>query len=179
MKQLDQLIGRQIRKPSGLAGRLLGHLMAREHTALVDWMLESVTIGPDGNVLDVGCGGGATLKNLAGMVHEGFVTGLDYAPEMVRQASLRNRDAIAAGQMQIVQGDVAAMPFEAHRFDFVCGVETFYFWPEPLAGLREIWRVLKPGGQLALVMDISKKTPDAPVPEDVGARMGFQVYSGE
>lgn len=179
MKLLDQFIGRQIRKPSGLSGRLLGHLMANEHQALVDWMLEPLDIAPTDTVLDVGCGGGMTLKALSQIAHEGFVAGVDYAPTMVAQAKSRNKAAIAAGSMDVTFGDVKDLPFEDNRFAFVVGVETLYFWPEPIAGLKEILRVLKPGGTVAQVMDISKPSRDAPVPKDVGDRMGFHVYSAE
>lgn len=179
MKIVDRFIGRKIRKPSGLTGRLLGRLMAREHVPLVDWMLASVDIRPDARVLDVGCGGGETLRAVARLAPDGFVTGLDYSADMVALARRRNAAAIAAGRVEVVEGDVAALPFPDAGFDVVLGVETFYFWPDPLAGLREIRRVLRPGGTLALVMDISKPSADAPVPEDVGTRMGFRVYCGE
>lgn len=179
MKVLDRFIGSQISKPSGAAGWLLGHLMANEHRALVDWMLSQLDIRPTNSLLDVGCGGGMTLKVLSGLAPQGLVVGLDRAPTMVRQARRRCRDEIRSGRVQVVEGDVTAMPFEDGRFDVVCGVETFYFWPEPVLGLREVLRVLKPGGRVSLVMDISKPSPDAPVPRDVGDRMGFHVYSGE
>lgn len=179
MKLIDQFIGRQIRKPSGLPGRLLGHLMANEHMALVDWMLEPLEISVSDRVLDVGCGGGMTLRKFQNLVPEGFVAGLDYAPAMVAQARGRNKSAIAAGKMDVVQGDVAALPFDSASFDIVVGVETLYFWPDPLAGLMEIRRVLKPGGRVAQVMDISKPSAEAAVPENVAERMGFRVYAGE
>ncbi|SPH18233.1 Demethylrebeccamycin-D-glucose O-methyltransferase [Defluviimonas aquaemixtae] len=179
MKLLDSFIGRQIRRPSGVPGWLLGHLMANEHKALVDWMLEAVQIGRTDSVLDVGCGGGMTLKTLHSLARDGFVAGVDYSPAMVKQARQRNRRAIENDGMAVLLGDVEALPFGDASFDVVCGVETFYFWPDPGAGLREIFRVLKPRGTVALVMDISKKSPDSPVPEDLAQRMGFHVYSGE
>lgn len=179
MKLLDQLIGRQIRKPLGLSGRVLGHLMANEHKHLVNWMLESLNIQPSDYVLDVGCGGGMALKTIARTASNGFTAGIDYSLAMTKQAVRRNSTAIKSGNMSIVQGNAMAIPFNDACFNTVCGVETFYFWPDPLSGLREIWRVLKPGGSVALVMDISKETSDASVTEGIGARLGFQVYSGE
>lgn len=179
MKLLDQLIGRQIRKPLGFSGWLLGHLMANEHKNLVNWMLESLNIQSTDYVLDVGCGGGMALKTIAGTASNGFTAGIDYSPAMTKQATRRNRSAIDQGSMVILLGDVMALPFSDACFNAVCGVETFYFWPDPLSGLKEIGRVLRPGGSVALVMDISKETSDASVTEDIGARLGFKVYSGE
>lgn len=178
MKVIDRLIGRQIRKPSGPLGWLLGRSMAAEHRQLVEWMLEPVGIGRTDRVLDVGCGGGMTLTVLAERASEGFVAGIDHAPTMVRQSRQRNRQAIESGRMTVEQGDVSSLPFDDDHFDFVCGVETLYFWPDPAAGLREIRRVTRPGGRVAQVMDISREARDADASADIGARMGFKVYSG-
>lgn len=179
MKWFDEFIGRQIRKPSGVSGWLLGHQMAKEHRALVDWMVECLNIEPTNHVLDVGCGGGMTLRTMCGLAPDGFVAGIDYSPIMVRQAQKRNRAAVQSGCMEITLADVTSLPYDDNRFDIVSGVETFYFWPDPLCGLREILRVLKPGGRIALVVDISKPSPDAAIPENVGERFDIRVLSGE
>ncbi|MGD2112137.1 MAG: methyltransferase domain-containing protein, partial [Gammaproteobacteria bacterium] len=163
MKILDQLIGRQIRRPTGLAGSLLGNLMAAEHRSLTRWMFEYLKLGPADFVLDVGCGGGMTLKDIAAAATEGLAVGIDYSPTMTRQAARRNRNGIRRGNASVLAGNVMALPFADDSFDVACGVETFYFWPDPLCGLNEIKRVLKPAGRLGLVMDISKEVPGADV----------------
>lgn len=179
MKFIDRLIGKQIRQPSGIAGMVLGHLMASEHRKLVQWMLDFVDIQASDRVLDVGCGGGMTLRMIAASAREGFTVGVDYSPTMVKQSAKRNKSGIDGGEVAVLSGNVLALPFINDCFDKVCGVETFYFWPDPLVGLREIRRVLKPGGSVSLVMDISKEVADDSVTEDIGSRLGFQVYSGE
>lgn len=153
--------------------------MANEHRQLVDWMLEPLDIQSSDCVLDVGCGGGMALKTLAGATQRGYATGIDYSPDMTRQSARRNSAAISKGNMSVLQGDAMALPFNDAVFDIVCGVETFYFWPDPPAGLNEIGRVLKPGGRVALVMDISKESTGAEETADIGSRLGFRVYSGK
>lgn len=179
MKFIDRLIGKQIRQPSGFVGKVLGHLMASEHKQLVKWMLDFVDIQASDHVLDVGCGGGMTLRMISGIARKGFTVGIDYSPAMVRQSAKRNKPGIDGGEVVVISGNVLALPFINSCFDKVCGVETFYFWPNPLDGLREIRRVLKPGGTISLVMDISKEVADHSVTEDIGSRLGFEVYSGE
>jgi hypothetical protein len=51
---LARLMGAQVRKPSGLLGRLLGHIMARGHRPLTDWTLSLMDIQPTDRVLDIG-----------------------------------------------------------------------------------------------------------------------------
>ena len=85
------------------------------------------------------------------------MAGLDYSQEMVRQATQRNGDAVKRGQVEITYGNVRKLPYGEGTFDKVCGIETFYFWPDPLKGLREAHRVLKVGGELAITLEMSKE----------------------
>jgi ubiquinone/menaquinone biosynthesis C-methylase UbiE len=64
------------------------------------------------------------------------------------------------------------MPFEDGSFDRVLTVHTIYFWPDPELALREILRVLKPGGRLILVTDTRG-------PPKAIAKHGFSSYSEE
>ena len=65
---------------------------------------------------------------------------------------------------------VEAIPFDDASFDGVLTVHTIYFWPDPERGLREILRVLKPGGRLVLVTDLRG-------PPKAIAKHGFSSYS--
>jgi ubiquinone/menaquinone biosynthesis C-methylase UbiE len=76
---------------------------------------------------------------------------------MVRQASRRNAEAVRGGRVAIQHGDAMALPYGDETFDKVCGIETFYFWPDPLRGLREAYRVLKVGGQVTITLEMSKE----------------------
>ena len=69
---------------------------------------------------------------------------------MVRLASRRLRRSIEEGRAEVSQGTSGALPYAAERFDAALAVHVLYFWPEPLADLREIHRVLRPGGRLLL-----------------------------
>ena len=125
---------------------LYGHLAARGHRSLTNWAMGFVNIQPPDHALDVGCGGGMAIKLIAGIAVEGFVAGLDHSEDMVQQALKRNAAAARAGRVEIRHGSVAALPYNDESFDKVIGVETFYFWPDPVANLREVRRVMKPGG---------------------------------
>jgi ubiquinone/menaquinone biosynthesis C-methylase UbiE len=123
------------------------------HAALTDWGLSHVKVGRADTILDVGCGGGRTVQRLATLAPEGKVWGVDYSSASVAASQRTNADAIAAGRVRIELGSVAALPFADRTFDVVTAVETHYYWPDLEANLREILRVLKPGGTVALIAE--------------------------
>src|SRR3954447_6608583 len=106
-----ELVEDNFRRPEGWSGRLVGHAMALQHKSLTVWTLGQMNVRPADHVLDMGCGGGMGIKLLASIATRGLVRGLDYSPEMVRQATHRNRNAIEKGRVEIVLGDVSALPY--------------------------------------------------------------------
>jgi ubiquinone/menaquinone biosynthesis C-methylase UbiE len=110
-------------------------------------------------ILDVGCGGGRTVRKLAGLAPEGKVVGLDYSAASVAVSRETNADDIAAGRVQVAQGSVAALPFPDCTFDVVTAVETHYYWPDLAANVGEVLRVLKPGGTFALIAETYRGGP--------------------
>ncbi len=143
----------QLRKPSGERGQAIARLMNRSHSPLTDWALEHVSIAATDYVLDIGCGGGRTVQKLAAMTSQGKVTGVDYADGSVSVARETNADAIASGRVAIDHGSVEKLPYADRAFDLATAIETFYYWPDPEANLREVLRVLRPGGRLLLVAE--------------------------
>ena len=152
-----ELVEANFRKPTGWFGRLLGHVMTFQHRSLTDWTIARMNVEPADCVLDIGCGGGMAVKLLSRITTEGVVAGIDYSLEMVRQAARRNARALKGGRVDIRLGDVLALPWPDASFDQVCGIETLYFWPDALAGLREARRVLKPGGRITITLEMSKE----------------------
>lgn len=155
MSAADKVID-QCRKPSGLFGRFILWDMNRHHSKLTDWGLSHVAIKNTDRILDVGCGGGRTINKLAGMASAGKVHGIDYSEESVTAARRTNARWIDIGRVEIERGSVSQLPFENDTFDLVTAVETHLFWPNLPADVREVFRTLKPGGQLLIVAEIYK-----------------------
>lgn len=151
------LIAAQCRKPRWWIGRLMVSMMNRSHSGLTDWGLRGVAITPASSVLDVGCGGGRTIEKLAGTGLATHVCGVDYSAASVAAARRTNAAAIAAGRVEIVAGTVSRLPFPDAGFDLVTAFETHYYWPDIVADLREVRRVLKPGGQLVIVAEAYRR----------------------
>ena len=110
-------------------------------------------------VLDVGCGGGWTVRKLAALASEGNVIGLDYSAASVAVSRDTNAKEIEAGRVQIERGSVEALPLRDRTFDVVTAVETHYYWPDLPANVREILRVPKPGGTFALIAETYRGGP--------------------
>ena len=146
-------VASQCRKPSSFLGRRLARAMNLSHSKLTEWGLSHVEVGRAFTILDVGCGGGRTIETLASMAPDGKVSGVDYSAASVAVARERNAASIAKGQVDIQQASVSKLPFPDARFDLVTAVETHYYWPDLPRDLREIMRVLAPGGTLLIIAE--------------------------
>jgi ubiquinone/menaquinone biosynthesis C-methylase UbiE len=153
-------------RPTGEYGARMLRRMNDSHAEVTDWALDYLDFDSSDSVLDIGCGGGATMRRISERMGEGtgHVTGLDYSEVSCEESRLYNASDIEQGRMSVVQASVADMPFDDASFDLIVTVESFYFWPNPQESLAEVRRVLKRGGRFALVADIYGK-PD--LPDDV------------
>jgi len=143
-------------KPMGWLGRLLLWNMNSRHSKLTDWGLAQISIEKQATILDVGCGGGRTVSKLAAIATQGKVYGLDYSPASVAVAEKINRQWIAIGRVEIREGSVSRMPYADSTFDLVTAVETHFWWPDLPGDMREVFRVVKPGGRLLVIAEIYK-----------------------
>lgn len=143
----------QCQNPRGWFGRFVLWSMNRRHSTLTDWGLGQISIQEHDTILDVGCGGGRTLTKLAAAAANGMVHGIDSSEESVAMARRTNQHLIARGRVAIQQASVATLPFADDTFDIVTAVETHFWWPDLDAGMREVFRVLKPGGRMAVIAE--------------------------
>jgi ubiquinone/menaquinone biosynthesis C-methylase UbiE len=141
---------RMFGRPTGLLGRLGGVIMARSNRAAAGRVIDALDILPSDHVLEIGFGPGVAIEMLAERVTSGHVDGVDPSPEMVAQASARNAQAIGAGRVALRRGFADRLPFASDIFDTVLAINSVQMWPDAVAGLREVRRVLRPGGRVAL-----------------------------
>lgn len=127
-----------------------GESMETEHRPIVEPTLAMMRIAPHDEVLDVGCGGGWLVREIAARVPKGRVLGMDVSDEMVSRA---RRSASGVRNVEFAVGSVDAIQRDANSFDKVISVESSYYWPDPGAGIREIFRVLRPGGSAWILIN--------------------------
>jgi ubiquinone/menaquinone biosynthesis C-methylase UbiE len=133
--------------------------MNSRHSKVTDWGLSHISIANHATVLDVGCGGGRTVSKLAALATAGKVYGVDYSQASVAVANKTNTRWIAMGRVEIREASVSQLPFSGDMFDVVTAVETHFWWPDLPADMREVLRVLKPGGTLIIIAEIYKGAP--------------------
>jgi SAM-dependent methyltransferase len=124
------------------------HWWNRDFLALMAkrWKLDSVR-----TVLDVGCGVGHWSMLLSSVLHDDVrVTGMDREPSWVEAAAQRARARGVADRFTYVQGSADALPFPDAAFDLTTCQTVLIHLPDPAAGIREMMRVTKPGGLVAV-----------------------------
>ena len=176
----------QCRKPTGWFGRLVLRNMNARHSSVTDWGLSHLAVPRGSMILDVGCGGGRTIAKLAeaagsGASGSGKVLGLDHSPDSVRVAIKTNAELVQAGRVEICQGSVSHLPYASDTFDLVTAVETHFFWPDLPNDVREVKRVIKPGGVFFLIAEVYKGS-DAPTSKLVAKqapRIGMTLLTPE
>jgi ubiquinone/menaquinone biosynthesis C-methylase UbiE len=114
-------------------------------------LLERLAVGPRDRILELGFGSGRLLCAAAARAAQGFVAGVEPEEFALRHAERRCERLVREGRVALLRGtssDLSA--FGAGAFDKVYGVHVTYFWHDPPPHLREIRRVLRPGGRLLL-----------------------------
>lgn len=134
----------------GVLGKLGGIVMARMNLKIYQWAIELLEVEPSDRILEIGFGPGVGIQLLASAVSSGRVAGVDASEEMLEQASVRNANSLGTGRGDLQQASVESLPFKDASFDKVLAVNSMRVWPDAIAELQEIRRVLKPGGRVVL-----------------------------
>jgi len=136
------------------AGR--GEKMEQDHLPITLPVLEKMRLAPTDNVLDIGCGAGWLSRRISRSVPEGRTVGMDISDEMIR---LARRSSFDHDNLLFVAGEVGEIPWEPNFFTHVISVESSYYWPNPAAGVKEIYRVLRPGGAAWILINYYRDNP--------------------
>jgi SAM-dependent methyltransferase len=141
----------QFKRPTGWPGALVGRIMARRPSNRLrnSWTIDQLDIRPTDRVLEIGFGPGLALAWAAEKATAGRVVGLDHSPVMRAQAAKRNRDAIAAGRMELHEGGLEALARIPGSFDRIFSANVVQFWDDPEAAFRLLKDRLAPGGRIA------------------------------
>jgi SAM-dependent methyltransferase len=143
----------QFHRPTGAAGHLAGWIMGRRssNVARNRWAVQLLDLQPTDHVIELGCGPGVAIAAAATRATRGLVVGVDHSQVMIRHARHRNRAAMQAGRVRLIRTPVQSLTIGDGSFNAALAVNTIGMWPDPAARLRELARLLHPGGRIALV----------------------------
>jgi SAM-dependent methyltransferase len=157
--RVDRMTDRVARRPHGRAARET-YGADDAHSFAWEPVLDALQLTSDDQLLDVGCGGGVFLRRA---LETGCgAVGVDHSHDMVQLAR-----HVTGGRAPIVQASAERLPFEAGACTAVSCLVAFFFFPDPVAALREFRRVLDPArGRIAVYTTAPelKGTPAAPYP---------------
>ncbi|MBI4130226.1 methyltransferase domain-containing protein [Candidatus Roizmanbacteria bacterium] len=145
-----RLLAPQFRHPRGIVGRWVGKQMEKLNDAQNDWVLSLLHLKPDDRVLEIGFGTGLTMQKIAKKLPKGKIAGIDISVTMLGMAKELLKTDIAAGKVSLYRANADRMPFQENSFSKVFAVHVVYFWRNLQEVFKELYRVTKPGGTLAL-----------------------------
>jgi ubiquinone/menaquinone biosynthesis C-methylase UbiE len=125
-------------------------------------------LAPGAHVLDLGCGPGVSAFGMIDREPRARVTGLDYSASMIRFANLRKWFEPFRDRIEFIEGDAMKLPFADESFDAATGHSFLYLVPDALQVLREVARVLRPGGRCAFLEPSG--APGASIPMEIATR---------
>jgi SAM-dependent methyltransferase len=128
-----------------------GESMERGHRPVGEQAIERMGVPADARVLDVGCGSGWASRLLAGFAIQGSVTGIDISDEMINLARESSR---VFPQCDFEVASAEQLPFSDNEFTHVFSMESLYYYRDIPKALKEIHRVLRPGGVFVAVVDL-------------------------
>jgi ubiquinone/menaquinone biosynthesis C-methylase UbiE len=131
------------------AGR--GDQMEEHHSDITEQTLAMMHLEPADRVLDLGCGTGWASRRMAKLVPQGEVVGLDVADGMLNRAK---RASSGSNNIRFLWGSAESIPAAEGHFTKVLSVESFYYYADQEKSLDELRRVLAPGGQLFILINL-------------------------
>ena len=161
--------------PRGFIGWIMGWVMPIFHDSIYKLVYPVLDLQPQDNLLEVACGSGHFLKKYASNVKR--IAGLDLSDVMINMAKRKNKDRVAAGTAEFVQGEAMKLPWKDNTFSVVTSIGSFVYFSKPLESIREMYRVLYPGGRT--VVSIEWNAEDKVDHSKKIKEWGIQIHSEE
>ena len=153
---LTEFLINQSQKPSGLIGRVITKIWSFYFKKLSLWAIKQTTISDNYRILEIGYGGGSTIKNLLALNKNLEIHGIDISKESYRTAQRVHSDSIRKGSVQLKIGNVENMPYQNNYFDRIFAIQTHIFWKDIKKSFQEVYRVLSSNSTLIIASEKEK-----------------------
>ena len=153
---LTRFLIKQSQKPSGLVGRVITKIWSFYFKKLSLWAIKQTTISGNYRILEIGYGGGSTIKNLLALNKHLEVHGMDISKDSYRTAQRVHADSIRKGSVQLKIGNVENIPYQNNYFDRVFAIQTHIFWKDIKKSFQEVYRVMSSNSTLIIASEKEK-----------------------
>ena len=153
---LTEFLIKQSQKPSGLIGRVITKIWSFYFKKLSLWAIKQTTISDNYIILEIGYGGGSTIKNLLALNKNLEIHGIDISKESYRTAQRVHSDSIRKGSVQLKIGNVENMPYQNNYFDRIFAIQTHIFWKDIKKSFQEVYRVMSSNSTLIIASEKEK-----------------------
>lgn len=153
---LTEFLIKQSQKPSGLIGRVITKIWSFYFKKLSLWAIKQTTISDNYRILEIGYGGGSTIKNLLALKKNLEIHGIDISKESYRTAQRVHSDSIRKGSVQLKIGNVENMPYQNNYFDRIFAIQTHIFWKDIKKSFQEVYRVMSSNSTLIIASEKEK-----------------------
>lgn len=168
---IRRFLARQFARPSGWIGRyLIAPWLDRISVEMNLVALDQLDPAPSDYVLEIGFGGGGLIALLLGS-GVSRIDAVDVSEAALKRAAERFASEVRDGRLRLASGSVEAVPLGDSTVDKAISVNSLYFWKDLPKAMRELARVVRPGGRLVLCFE-----PPATLRKWPGHRHGFALY---
>jgi ubiquinone/menaquinone biosynthesis C-methylase UbiE len=152
-----EALGQQLRKPSGLFGRLVAKMMDIRNREFYKKVILDLAIKRGDKIYEIGYGPGLGISLLANNTKDCLIGGIDYSGLMLKQATKRNRKFIDRGVVNLSYGDLLTTDLGSAKYDKIFCVNVIYFWKDLKTIFEKIYSMLNNGGIYCIFMTHKKE----------------------
>ena len=150
---LIQYLIKQSKNPSGLVGRLITNIWSSYFKKFSLWAIKQTTISDNSRILEIGYGGGSTIKNLLALDKN---LDIYVSKESYQTAKRMLLKSIENDSVQLMVRNVENLPYQNHYFDLVFAIQTHIFWKDLKQSFQEIYRVMSNHSTLIIASEKEK-----------------------
>lgn len=147
---LQKILSRQLSRPNGLFGVFTGLMMHRANGEMYQKVVSDTPFRDGDKILEIGFGSGKHIKDLIKVSSNLSYAGIDISETMVSYSTRYNIDLIRDKSVQLIKAGISEIPYDDNYFNRIITINTIYFWEDKKKAIKEIIRVLKPGGTISI-----------------------------
>jgi cyclopropane fatty-acyl-phospholipid synthase-like methyltransferase len=149
-------LGKQLRLPSGLFGRLVSIMMDMRNREFYEKIIKDLDLKSGDRIYEIGYGPGLGIHLIVNSITDCSIDGIDFSELMYRQATKRNKKFIDAENVNLKYGDLLTSAVDNEQYDKIFCVNVIYFWSDLTKVFEKIYSMLSEGGRFCIFMTPAK-----------------------